>query len=155
MSVDFFRSTSQKPVSSDALVEIMARQSSRSGQLFIGYPIINTSVGPHPIDALLVSQDKGIVVFDLIEGRDTGDYGARQDDSTNRHEARLQTHRELMRRRELIVPIHTVSFAPAIDDPASCGDLDYPLTNGSSLSQVLEQFTWKSPRDPDAFNKAL
>ena len=43
-----------------------------------------------------------------------GDYGARQFDYANRLEARLQTHRELMWRRDLIVPIHTVSFAPAI-----------------------------------------
>ena len=155
MSVEIVRGTSQKPVSSDALVEIMARQSSLSGQLFIGYPIINTSAGPHPIDALLVSPDRGIVVFDLIEGREAGDYGARQDDSANRLEARLKAYRELMRRRDLIVPIHTVSFAPAIDDPASCGDPEYPIENASSLLQALDLFTWQDPRDPDAFHKAL
>ena len=155
MSVDIVRGTSQKPVSSDALVEIMARQSRLSGQLFIGYPIINTSSGPHPIDALLVSPDKGIVVFDLVEGRDLGDYGARQDDSANRLEARLKTHRALMRRRDLIVPIHTLTFAPAIDGPASRGDPDYPLANASSLSRALRQFTWPDPRDPDACEKAL
>ncbi len=155
MSVEIVRGTSQKPVSSDALVEVMARHSSLVGQLFIGYPIINTSAGPHPIDALLVSPDRGIVVFDLIEGRDAGDYGARQDDSANRLEARLKAHRELMRRRDLIVPIHTVSFAPAVDEPASCVDPDYPLANASSLLQALEQFTWQDPTDPDAFHKAL
>ena len=77
MSVDIVRGASQKPVSSAALVEIKARQSSLSGQLIIGYPIINTSAGPHPIEALLVSPDKGIVVFDLFEGRDTGEITGR------------------------------------------------------------------------------
>lgn len=155
MSVEIVRGTNEKPASSDALVEIMARQSNLSGQLFIGYPIINTSSGPHPIDALLVSPDRGIVVFDLIEGRDVRDYGARQDDSANRLEATLKTHRELMRRRDLIVPIHTVSFAPAMDDPASSGDYEYPLATTSSLLKELDRFTWQSPRDPDAFHKAL
>ena len=155
MSVEIVRGTSQKPVSNDALVEIIARESSLSGQLFVGYPIINTSAGPHPIDALLVSPDRGIVVFDLIEGREAGEYGARQDDSANRLEARLKAHRELMRRRDLIVPIHTVSFAPAIDDPASSGDPEYPLANASSLLQALDLFTWQDPCDPDAFHKTL
>lgn len=155
MSVDIVRGTSQKPVSSDALVEIMARQSGLSGQLFIGYPIINTSAGPHPIDALLISPEKGIVVFDLIEGRDVEGYGTRQDDSANRLEARLKTHRALMRRRDLIIPIHTLSFAPALDDPASRGDADYPLANAASLPQALEEFTWPDPCDPDACQRAL
>ena len=155
MSVEIVRGTSQKPVSSDALVETVARESSLSGQLFIGYPIINTASGPHPIDALLVSPDRGIVVFDLIEGREAGDYGARQYDSANRLEATLKTHRELMRRRDLIVPIHTVSFAPAIGDPASCGDQEYPLANASSLLKALDRFTWPEPRDPATFQQAL
>ena len=66
MSVEIVRGTSQKPVSSDVLAEIIARQSSLSGRLFIRYPIINSSTVPYPIDALLVSPDKGIVVFNLI-----------------------------------------------------------------------------------------
>ena len=147
MSVEIVRGTSQKPVSSDALVEIISRQSSLSGQLFIGYPIVNTSAGRHPVDALLVSPDKGIVVFDLVEGRDAEDYGTRQDDLANGLEARLRTHRELTRRRDLLIPIHTLSFAPAVNAPASCGDPDYPLADASSLLQELEKLTWQSPGD--------
>ena len=150
MSVEIIRGTSQKPVSSDVLVEIIARQSSLSGQLFIGYPIVNTSAGRHPVDALLVSPDKGIVVFDLIEGRDTEDYGARQDDVANGLEARLRTHRELTRRRDLLIPIHTLSFAPAVTVTASSEDPEYPLANASSLLQELEKFTWQSPGDRTA-----
>ena len=59
LSVDIVRGTSQKLESSEALIEIMARHSSMSGQLFIRDHIINTSVGPHPIDALLVSPGQG------------------------------------------------------------------------------------------------
>ena len=129
-------------MSSGTLVEIVSQHTALSGQLFIGYPMISTSKGRHLIDALLVSADKGIIVFDLIEGHETGDYGARQDDSANKLEARLKVHQELMRRRHLMVPIHTISFAPAINSPDSYRFDDYPLANASSLIQELNGFEW-------------
>ena len=145
MTIDIVQGTSHKPVASKALVEIISRQADWSGLLFIGYPIISTSEGPHLIDALLVCFDKGIVVFDLIEGADTDDYGLRQDDSANKLEARLKIHSELMRRRELLIPIHTISFAPGVNDPSSHVEDDYPLADASLLIQELTKFTWKNP----------
>ena len=67
MSIEVVRGTNQKPASSDALVRVLAPQTDLSGQLFIGYPVIATAGGRHFIDALLVSPDKGIVVFDLVD----------------------------------------------------------------------------------------
>lgn len=92
MSVDIVRGASTKPVSSEALVEVVSQQRAWSGRLFIGYPIYSTSEGLQIIDALLVSADLGVIVFDLIEGHETGDFGARQDDSANKLEARLKVH---------------------------------------------------------------
>ena len=155
MSVEIVRGTNQKPVSSDALVEIVSKQTVMSGQLFIGYPIISTSEGRYLIDALLVSVDRGIIIFDLIEGQDPSDYGIRQDDSANKLEARLKAHRELMQRRELMVPIHTVSFAPAIKNPDSRSNREYPLANSSSLLQELNKFTWQCHHDLDVYEKVL
>ena len=155
MSVDTVRGTSQKPVSSDVLVEIVAQQTTWSGRLFIGYPIFSTSEGLRMIDALLVSAERGVVVFDLIEGRETGDYGARQDDAANKLEARLKVHQELMERRDLVVPIHTISFAPALSNPDSYHIDDYPLANASSLIQALDRFTWSCPHDKDMCDRVL
>ena len=91
MSIDIVRGASRKPVASRSLADLMSRETDFSGQFFIGFPVIATPEGPHPIDALLVSADKGIILFDLIEGPNTGDYKARQDDSANILEARLKT----------------------------------------------------------------
>ncbi|MXY97763.1 MAG: helicase, partial [Gemmatimonadetes bacterium] len=155
MSVDIVRGTSQKPVTSDALVEIVSQQSEWSGRLFIGFPIYGTSDGLRMIDALLVSADMGVVVFDLIEGHETGDYGARQDDTANKLEARLKVHQELMERRDLMVPIHTISFAPALRNPDSHRIDDYPLANDSSLINALNQFTGSCPQGQDMCEKVL
>ena len=78
-----------------------------------------------------------------------------RDDSANKLEARIKVHKELMRRRDLMVPIHTISFAPAINHPDSFRIEDYPLANASSLIQELEKFTWQSHRDQGVYEMVL
>ena len=92
MSIDVVRGTTQKPASSRELAKLLGNAPELSGQLLIGYPILGTSTGSHPIDALLVSEDGGVVIFDLVEGTDTGDYQVRQDDSYNKLEAKLKVY---------------------------------------------------------------
>ena len=138
MSIDIVRGTTQKPASSGDLARLLANAPDLTGQLFIGYPIIGTATGSYPIDALLVSEDFGVVVFDLIEGTDTGDYRARQDDAYNKLEAKLKVYPELMNRRDLRVTIETVSFAPGIpnvDQPAD----GYSIANGQTIIDTLRQ----------------
>ena len=145
MNVDIVRGTTRKPGSSRVLEEAIASQDGLSGQLFIGFPTIATSEGPHPIDALLVSRDRGIIIFDLIEGPDAGGYQDRQDDSANKLEARLRLHRELMRGREFLIPIHTISFAPRVRLPEVVSEDSYPVANAKSLMEILSDFKWRSP----------
>jgi len=118
-----------------------------------GYPIIGTAEGRHAIDALLVSPEKGIVVFDLVEGSDPGDFGSRQDDSANKIEARLKMYRELMERRELRIKVHTVSFAPGLYDPQRFSD-GYDITNGATLANVLDGLDWPQ-KNEDTYRSAL
>ena len=147
MSVDIIRGATRKPGSSRMLADAIAGQRNLSGQLFIGYPTIATSEEPHSIDALLVSDDKGIIIFDLVEGSIVCGYENRQDDSANKLEARLKLHRELMRGRQLRIPIHTISFAPgATSIETSYGD-DYPITNTDNLIEVLNAFKWNDPSE--------
>lgn len=154
MSVSIVRGTNEKPVSSQALVELISARADLSGHLFIGYPIIGTSEGRHPIDALFVSAERGIVIFDLIEGTDPGDYGRRQDDSANKLEARLKSHRELMRRRELLVRIHTISFAPGVNELSKHVQDDYRIANLDTLMHALESFEWEN-REGSIYEAAL
>ena len=153
MSIDIVRGSSRKPVASEKLEDLM-RQADLSGTLFIGYPIIATPEGPYPIDALLISAEKGIVVFDLIEGTDVGDYELRQDDAANKLEARLRTHRELVRRRELRILIHTLSFAPAVSHPVAPDEAGCQVVNSSSLRRALDAFTWPG-REDKTYKNAL
>ena len=144
MSLEVVRGTNQKPVSSMRLAELLSQQVCLSGQLFIGYPIIGTSEGPQVIDALLVSNEIGVVIFDLIEGGDTCGYELRQDDSANKLEARLRLHRNLLERRDLRVPIHTISFAPAIHIITGRASRDYPLANDQTFAKEFRKFKWEN-----------
>lgn len=136
------RGTNTKPVASEALGRFFARDQSYRGQLLLGYPIIGTPEGRHTIDGIWISPEKGIVIFDLIEGNDPGEFNVRQDDAANKLEARLKTHSNLMRRRDLLVCIHTVSFAPGIRDLGKHKKENYPLASLENLSEVLADLNW-------------
>jgi superfamily I DNA and RNA helicase len=150
--VSITRGTNAKPASSRALASFFADHTHHEGQLFIGYPIIGTADGRHAIDALLVSPSRGIVVFDLVEGTDPGDYRFRQDDAANKVDARLRLHPQLMHRRDLLVDVHTVSFAPAIPDIEALGDTS--ITNLKTLDSTLLELRWPR-KDSQLYRTAL
>ena len=155
MSISIIRGTNGKPASSRLLAEAAAAWKDWSGKLFIGYPIVAATGGPHRIDALLVSNERGLVVFDLIEGGDPGDFRARQDETANLLDAKLRTQPGLTRRRNLRIPIHTVSFAPAAGQATlHAGDRDYPLADAERLTQVVGRMVW-ADADEQAFDLAL
>jgi hypothetical protein len=68
--VQIIRGTTKKPISSQRLADFFVAHNQYEGFLYIGYPIIGTSEGPYPIDALLVLREKDLVIFNLVEGRD-------------------------------------------------------------------------------------
>lgn len=82
--------------------------------MYIGYPIIGTVDGAYPIDALWISPQKGLVAFNLFEGKNFERYEDSQDDCANKLDAKLRGYRQLMERRTLCVENNVVTFAPAV-----------------------------------------
>ena len=157
MNIDIVRGISKKPGSSEGLVKLISSgKIDLNGQLFIGYPVVKTPEGPHIIDALLISVEKGIVVFDLIEGENTGDYHSRQDDFANMLESQLKTHRELLCQRKILIPVQTISFGAAIRTSSTQnGNNDYSIANSETLLEELSNLDdWKD-RDDDVYKNAL
>ena len=155
MSIEIVQGATQKPASSRELVKILSQDAGLTGQMFTGYPVFKTPEGPYLVDALLISEEIGLVVFDLIEGTDTSGYCNRQDDSANMVDSKLRTHRDLLRRRELRIPVHTISFAPGINRFAyQVGD-DYPIVfGGDDILSALRNFEWLDS-DTDVYRAAL
>ena len=116
-----------------------------TGYLYIGYPIIGTVDGAFPIDALWISPEKGVVAFNLIEGKDTSGYEEDQDDCANKIEAKLKGYKQLVDKRILCVEINVVTFAPSIARPLEFNN-GYPLcTNENELKNILNGFSWNTP----------
>ena len=153
--VTIVQGTTQKPVSAQRLAAFFAQHDKYDGFLYIGYPIIGTSEGPYPIDALLVSKSKGIIVFNLVEGRDLDGLVEAQDDSYNKLESKLRSHKDLMKGRSLQVEITPVTFAPARDDVTTQSNDDYPVCNESNLEAWLDSVEWDQPSYYDSLVSIL
>ncbi len=156
MSIEVIQGITKKPAVSGALVDCISSLPMH-GLFFIGHPVIPTSEGPHTIDALLICKEKGIVVFDLIEESNEGDYSSRQDDSVNRLESLLKTHRDLMARRKLRIPIHAISFAPRLSERNSHENQDgYPIAfTQEALKQHLTAIEAWSGNVEHVYRKSL
>lgn len=94
--------TTNKPTASEAVKQFFQTHSEIDGYLYIGYPIIGTVDGAYPIDALLISPEKGIVAFNLIEGKNTNGYEEAQDDCANKIEAKLKGYKQLVNKRTFV-----------------------------------------------------
>jgi superfamily I DNA and RNA helicase len=129
--------STDKPVSSKRLDELLRAEVDLEGTLYIGYPIIGTPDGSFPIDALLVSPTKGVIAFNVVEGRTLPDYQEAQDEAFNKIQAKLLQHQSLIRKRKLLVDIHTLTFAPAITQLAS--EEEYLLCNSDNLSSTIAE----------------
>ncbi|OHE72433.1 MAG: helicase [Verrucomicrobia bacterium GWC2_42_7] len=140
--VNIIRGTSQKPISSQRLANFFSHQSNYDGYLFIGYPIIGTTEGPYPIDALWISKKNGLVIFNLVEGRDIAGYQEAQDDSANKLESKLRNHKPLMKSRSLLVPINVITFAPTLQTLPKVDN--YSICNESNLNSYLNQLKWET-----------
>lgn len=144
----------KKPVTTDLLVQILENVNGIQGEVFTGYPLIATPDGKYSIDATIVSPTKGIVLFDLVEGADVGRYTERQDDLANKIEARLKLHRELVRGRQLVVPLSVISFAPSVNNVDGVVSEGYPLVNEHGLEEALEDIEW-TEGDDDLYRMTL
>ena len=106
--VTIITGTTKKPTSSELLKKFFHSHNELDGYLYIGYPIIGTVDGAYPIDGLWISPAKGLVIFNLIEGKNTEGYEEAQDDCANKIEAKLKGYRQLVNKRKLCVEINVI-----------------------------------------------
>lgn len=134
-------SAKEKPNSSRSLAEDLTAIPAGSGYLYLGYPIIGTPTGPMKLDALLVSPTFGLVAFDLVEGTDLGEFGARQDDIASMLDVRLKPYSGLKAGRSLKFDINVVTYAPA---KAHLPEVEPPyfVANRADIGAKVEGFHW-------------
>jgi superfamily I DNA and RNA helicase len=145
------RGTTRKPVASQRLADFFAAHDELTGTLYLGYPVIGTPEGAYPIDAIWINEQKGIVLFNLVEGKDFSDYIESQDDSANKLEAKLRNHRTLMQGRKLLVTVTPITFAPMATRFEVVSDEGAILTNEENLPNSITAI----PDQPQAYEAAV
>ena len=152
MTLDIVRGTNNKPAASSALVDALEGVPNLTGRLFLGFPIIRTAAGPQAVEALLLSEERGIVVFDLVEADNLENYQDRQDDAFNAMVGHLRLDRRLVDRRKLRIPVNALTFAPQCADT---GDDGYPVSTPANVADCLAAFSGWSDFCLDAYKAAL
>lgn len=138
-------SSREKPEASRALARHLSVLNNAVGYLYIGYPIIGSPSGVIRFDALLVSEQFGLVVFDLVEGTDLGEYRSRQDAIATIIESRLRPYPGLTERRTLKFKVNVVTFAPTKTHIPKSED-EYFVANSDSIVEIVQSFDWASTK---------
>jgi hypothetical protein len=120
--IDVISGSTTKPASSKRLATALQAKPELRGTLYVGYPILGTPDGAFPVDAILLSPDVGLVAFDVVEGKEIGDYQTRQDNLYSKLQAKLLQYPALVRKRKLLTNIQPITFAPAVTPVALGGD---------------------------------
>lgn len=155
--INIIRGDTTKPVSTKRLVDYFNKHSDLEGTLYIGYPIIGTVEGALNIDALLVTKEYGVVIFDIVEGTEIDDRQEIQDDSYSKLHSKFFQYKDLVLRRSLQVPIEVITYAPAVNVNSDSTDYDYPIAfNNHMLDSLLTNLSWSElEKDSTLYNKLM
>ncbi|WP_332817544.1 DEAD/DEAH box helicase [Sphingopyxis sp.] len=137
---DVIWGSTEKPVASQAVAKLIEANFPGEGVLYIGYPVLANLVDVISVDALWISPERGVILFQIIEQDSAEGFEAAQDTYANALEARFRLHKELMDGRHLLAVPQVVTYAPmagknGIDRyPIACTD-DY-------LLEILKSYKW-------------
>ncbi len=112
--LDIKHGQNKKVASSKTLVDYFnSKIDLLEGKVYIGYPILYSGGENIILDALWISEEKGIIVFDLVEGVELFDRSEIRDELYNKIASELKQYKILNKGRSLRVNIEVVTFAPA------------------------------------------
>lgn len=112
--VDIIRGASKKPISTKQLIEYVDSLDLKEAILYTGYPIVGLTDDLSSLDAMLISAEHGIIVFDVVEEPTYSDRSEIRDVLYNVILQRLIGNRELtVRRGQLKAKIEVLTIAPS------------------------------------------
>ncbi|MBE7682210.1 DEAD/DEAH box helicase [Paenibacillus sp. P13VS] len=140
--VSIIRGSHEKYASTQQLVSYFDSRPEIDGVLYLGYPIIGSSDGAIDVDAMLISPQHGLILFDLVEGIEFEDRSEIRDDLYRRMKAKLTEYKSLSSKRELQVLVGVATFATgwrALDESQKEFDI---ITNDEELERFLASQEW-------------
>lgn len=147
--ITVIRGVTSKQVLADEIIE-MLNEMNLDGYFYLGYPVLGGMEGKIKVDALLISKQCGLVIFDLDMTSD-GELDHKidlLDELYNNMESRLKRYGYLSKRRNLQVPIYVVSYAPRYKESG-----EEIFHSRERLKNYLEDIHW--PESVDYYEKLL
>ncbi|MBD5484983.1 MAG: ATP-binding domain-containing protein [Lachnospiraceae bacterium] len=137
--LNIIKGATNKQVLADELIEIL-EEMELDGYIYIGYPVLGGLDGKIKVDALLISKQQGLVIFDLDMSSDESVENKEilLDELYNNMESRLKRYSYLSRRRELQVQISVISYAPRWRNGT-----DEICVSKKGVQELLHDITWK------------
>lgn len=137
----------KKPIATEQIIDFFKQKTDMSeGFLYIGYPLLANYDGSYALDILLISKKHGILIFDVVESSELGNYKERQDDIFNKIQAYLLQYTELTEKRHLVVEPKIVTYAPRCSSLMK-RDPDYPIiSKAENLENILSNITWENSK---------
>ncbi|SFQ80018.1 DEAD/DEAH box helicase [Hymenobacter arizonensis] len=143
--VQIRKGISRKHASSQKLTAFFESNDFLNGVFYVGYPIIYAGGESTTIDALWVSPEYGVIVFDVIEESDYSDRQDIQDDLFSKISALLMPHKELVQNRTLAVDIEIITFAPAWNQfLVQDNEFKYALNESDLLLLIQQLKDWST-----------
>ena len=139
--VEIINGATNKPATRDLLKKFFKNHPEFDGILYIAYPILFSGERSITIDALWLSKQYGILIFDFIEKREeVRNYKERQNEIYSLLDSKLRGYPELRKnRRNFLVNIEIVSYAPNLSVEG-----DYLVTNDDQLMEFISDMDeWK------------
>ncbi len=133
-----------KPVLSRRLADYFETRSDIEGTFYLRYPLVGTAQGSYHLDGLLVSKDHGIIIFNIIETPNPiAGWQESQDENFTKIKSKLLQDKSLTSKRELMVKIGILTYAPAWSGIPPASSDDYPIiTSDVELTQFIHAQIW-------------
>jgi len=149
----------KSPTIVDNLYESL-RNCSLNGTLYIGYPILASAEESITVDALLITDEHGLVVFSFFKGntlpKDSESWHQIADEQDELYYAvknSLGRHQNLRVRRDVGVEINILTLFP--QEPIPPDDLDIYYATTETVFSVIQTFPFLNDRFKKPLNAAL
>lgn len=111
--IESVKGPTRSPASTALLLKGIDSVIDLDGILYTGYPVVGLQTAS-AIDGLLITREKGMVIFDIVEDSIPSDRSNIRDELFNALHSRLISNKELAARRGVLkIKLHVFTFAPA------------------------------------------
>jgi len=151
--IDVIRGAFDKPISTKQLIESLQKLDLEQGTLYTGYPIIGSIDNKKALDAIFITPNYGMILFDIVEESQTSERDSTRNEIYNSMFSRLIGVKGLSEKRgRLNFNLTVLTYAPAWPERLENDDEEL-IINDDHLKKILYQL--EDQENKTNYNKIL